>query len=312
MAAKKAKTKKEEPVAVLSPAVVNTAEPPADGSDGADVAGYVNIVDERKIRYDIMKKKKALKAAEDAAKKMKDKKPLTSEEQAAVDQVAADEKAVLEEKTAIKKDKGPAHPKKKKSHKTQLLVITNEKQLVDACVGILNNIPNGEHIHLSVIGDRLRVETGHSWNKKFKQTYGTLPQFFANHPESFHVNKDQIVFLKAEYEAIKASSDPLGAAKKKKKKTTDQKLDVKGEDKKEVPKKSAATGVIPEVTKKRRRRRDSGTEEEVEDEEAGTSTTLRLIFVVLLVIVVMMLTFIALEGVSFGEFLSRVRANLNK
>jgi len=34
--------------------------------------------------------------------------------------------------------------------------------------------------------------------------------------------------------------------------------------------------------------------------------------VALLVIVVMLFTFISLEGVSFSEFLERVRANFNK
>jgi len=200
--------------------------------------------------------------------------------------------------------------RKKKSHKTQLLVITNEKQLIEACVGILNNVPNGEHIHLSVIGDRLHEQTGHSWNKKYKQTYGTLPQFLGKHPDHFHVNSEQVVFLRAEYNAIKAASDPLGSSKKKKK-SGDKKLDSKGEgDKKaEGVIKSAATGVIPEVTKKRRRRHESGTEEDVDDDDIGTSTTLRLIFVALLVLVVMLFTFISLEGVSFAEFVERVRAN---
>jgi hypothetical protein len=61
----------------------------------------------------------------------------------------------------------------------------------------------------------LQEVTGHSWNKKFKKTYGNLKAFLESHKEFFVDAKDQ-VFIKSEHDALLRSIELKAKAKPKK------------------------------------------------------------------------------------------------
>jgi len=61
----------------------------------------------------------------------------------------------------------------------------------------LENGARDQSMQISALGDRLQSLTGHSWNKKFKKTYGSLQDFLKSQKKLFVV-KDDVISLKAE------------------------------------------------------------------------------------------------------------------
>jgi len=171
--------------------------------------------------------------------------------------------------------------KKKKKTKTQnsSVHISNEQELVDAIILLINNLPNAAKITVSAVGDKLQEMTGHSWNKKWKKNFGPLKSFLEGRKEFTVDGKDQVAVKQGKHEEPmkkqKAKKAPVVQAKQPKVKVN------RPEQHTDVPARSSSKRV---------------------EVESDSSSCVRIFFVLALVIAVLLFTLISVDAGSSQYF----------
>jgi len=165
--------------------------------------------------------------------------------------------------------------------------ISNENDLVNIIISLINNLPNSQRLTVSAVGDRLQDLTGHSWNKKFKKNYGTLKSFLEKRKE-FHVDsKDHVL--------ISQGGGGGGGDVKSKAKVKKVNTPIKPQKIKQPRSVEPGSEVTPSLSTTRSggKRGDNNNK----SDESGMSAV-RIFFVMILVITVLLLTLISLDGGS--------------
>jgi hypothetical protein len=301
----------DEPASPTSPNSPNGAldddkEKESGGAKSKEV-GWKTVINPKKIKQD---KKKAEKA-----KLEEGKKAASGGDDAAIKIESADEKKNEKKsgKSDKKSDKKKSAAKKAKSGQQN---INTEKGMVDCITQILNNVANNEHLTLSAVGNRVYDVTGSAWNKKFKGSFGNLPDFIAKHPEAFYVDKNSVVYLRTEWDQIRAKAgDPLGKPKKKKAADKSKESGGAGAAASSKPKPAAASAAASGANasagsvRKRNKRRgaEEGAENDEDDDDRSNSMPLRIFFVFLLVVVVLLFVYTTLEGIGAEQLIGYVQ-----
>jgi len=242
---------------------------------------WVKVTNVKKIKAEVRK----------AKKKFLEEKKNEDEKKQAEDSLAQQQQqqSSSSSEPEVRKMKGQsltqqqALPKKKKKTKTQNIQrtvhISNEQELVDAIILLINNLPNAAKITVSAVGDKLQEMTGHSWNKKWKKNFGPLKSFLEGRKEFAVDSKDQVALKQHKHEAplnlkSKAKKTPVVQAKQPKVKANrpEQHVDVPA--------------------------RSSSKRTEVE----SSSSCVRIFFVLALVIAVLLFTLISLDAGLFEQF----------
>jgi len=172
--------------------------------------------------------------------------------------------------------------RKKKKTKTQnnSVHISNEQELVDAIILLINNLPNAAKITVSAVGDKLQEMTGHSWNKKWKKNFGPLKTFLEGRKEFAVDGKDQVAVKQVKHE------EPLKLKAKPKKSPVVQAK----QPKVKANRPEQHTDVPPRSLSKR------------SDVESDSSSCVRIFFVLALVIAVLLFTLISVDAGSSQYF----------
>jgi len=170
--------------------------------------------------------------------------------------------------------------KKKTKQQNNNIHISNENELVDAIIALINNVPNSAKITVSAVGDRLQEMTGHSWNKKWKKNYGPLKSFLEGRNEFLIDSKDHVSLKQHKQESVQAKTKvkkqqaPVVQNKQ-------QKLKNRTHENSESPSRSS-------------NKRSLSSESE--------GSWFRIIFVIALVIAVLLFTIISLDAGSIHFF----------